>query len=560
MSTTNTKTKNQRKRGQRQDAKFTAKGDRKQGRQQSQFPDPYRSEMTDENSTKGQRRAVEISDSAAVLARDNPVAYYTKFSKFAMDSAKLPFSMPLGSEVSVQGNDEVYTWYVPGVMRIRFTPTIGVSDDFSSPINRSSNRFYTYLRSNQKASGKYNHQDITMMEVAMDSCYMFHALLTRIYKIVRDFTPVNQYYPRALVAACGAIYDDVKANLQDFRSYINAYAYNLGQYAMPANVTLFDRHRWMCEGLYTDSSSTRAQTYIFVPDGFWLYDNTVETGSQCTFLQYLTPGPSAGQHTVAELMTMGNQLLNAVSGDEDFAYISGDIYNFFGGDVYKLPYLNENDAVLPSYSEIVLSQIENATVTGPLLPSSLVISQNPSVNEGAIIFKPAIDTTLTYVTHNYSGAQGVPMNFHHDSPSSEDVIEASRLMVTLDLSMTAITVKYCATEIVTTLDVFSRNPATGAYRSNPVYSNTLEVNESNLTLASMIGLLTDVSHLAQFDWAPQVELFTVGTDLTNRSFVGSTWDIDNYDQIKEQYLKNIHMACLFSLFEVGNNREGDVVQ
>lgn len=542
--------------------KFAGKGDRKQGRQKGQFGDPFTGEYTKENSTKGERRAVEVADSAYQLSKSNPVAFYTKFSKFARDAANVQFATVLGNEIEVapvEFADVPHKWYVPGLMRIRFTPTIGISNDFSSPINRASNRFYTYLRSNQKASGDYDHQDVTMMEISMDSCYMFHALCSRLYKLVRDFTPVNLYYPRALVSASGGIYDDIKENLQDFRAYINQYAYNLGQYALPKDMTLFDRHRWMCEGIYVDSSSSKAQTYMFVPDGFWKYDNTVETGSQCTWVPYLTQGASSGQHTVAQLMEIGDALLNAVSNDSDFATISGDIYNFFGGDTYKLPYLNENDQIAPSYDEIVLSQIENLSLVGPLDLTSLVISQNPNVNQGAILFQPTLSVTYGNVSQ---GWHSIPMNFHKDDVTPDDIIEATRLMAVLepvqklgDLPQ----ISACGTELITTLDVFTRNPATGAFRSNPIY-HTLNQAASTDTPTVEVSHVRDILHLAQFDWAPLTAWYYASTSPSEDEFIGWSWDVDNWAYMPNTYLKNIHLAALYSLFEAGNNREGsDVV-
>lgn len=508
---------------------------------------PFREDFNRRDSSRNVRREAEIADTGAAMSRSNPVAYYTKFSKFARDAANLPFSLPLGDIFNVYDAGSTIKVAIPGVARVQFIPAIGVSKDFTSAINRSSIRFYTYLRSNQKASAKYDHQDISMMEVALDSCYMFHAMLRRLYGIVRDFTPVNEYYSRTLVAATGAIFNDVKANLQDLRAYVNTFAYQLGQYALPAGITLFDRHRWMCEGLYTDGTSEKAQTYMFVPAGFYQYDNTVETGSQCVFKEYLPAGTATKQYTVAELMQFGNELINAVSNDADFATISGDIYNYYGGETYKLPYVDENYIVVPAYSEVVLSQIENATIVA-LNRDSLTISQNPDVNEGAIMFTPGAAPATRWF--------GSYMNFHHDSPSSDDVIEASRLMVipSDDRSNGILNeIEMCGTEIVVQLDIFNRNPETGAFRFNPITA-VVHPLTSTATLQEVKAEIRDILHLAQFDWAPGVRVHSIVPDPNfSDDFLGWTWDIANFQFVDNMYLKQIHLACLLSLFEVGTN-------
>ena len=513
---------------------------------------PTNGNVNGRGSTSKQGRQTDVcgSQDTVFTSKSNPVSYYTKFNTFAKDAANLPFSLPVGAPVpldcTVNGKNFTTTLYVPGVMRLAYMPTIGVSNDFTSPINRSSIRFYTYMRSNQKASASYDHQDITMMMTAMDSCYMFHAMCRRLYGIVRDFTPVNLYYAKALCGACGAIYGDLIDNLQDFRAWINQFAYNLGQYAMPRGMTFFERHQWMAEGIYVDSHTEKAQTYIFVPDGFWRYDNTVTTGSQCVYEPFLERGTSAPkQYTVKMLMEFGDKLLNAISNEADFAVISGDIYNFYGGDVYQLPYVDENYQVLPAYDEVVLSQIENATIFG-VNGQGLAITQNPAVNQGAIIFAPDM--------MEYSHHLPTMLNMHKDHPTSDDVIEATRLVTVCSADGKVVT---CGTEIIVQANVFTVNPATGNFRSNPITTNFTHINTSeSSTYNDMIGRMLDILLMAQFQHAPQYMVTHESTKegVTTYTLDGTSWDVDNMQTVPTSYLQNINMACLLSQFEVDTNR------
>lgn len=490
-------------------------------------------------------------------SRSNPPEYYTKFDQFAKDAANLPFAQPVGAVVNVSDSFNAASvvksqFVVPGVARIGFYPTIGVSSNFTSPMNRSSIRFYTYLRSNQKASGAYDHQDLTMMQIAMDSCYMFHALMARVYATINLFTPTNYYYAQAITEACGFDYADIRANLQDFRAYINAFAYQLGQYALPDHMYLFDRHRWMCEGLYTDSESKKAQTYIFVPIGFYQYDNTVSTGSQCTMVNWLTlPTATNTLHTFAQAKAFGDALINAISNDEDFAIISGDIYNFYGGKTYSLPYIEENYMILPKYDKTVLSQIENAVivpVTAAEVPS-FNVTQNPSVNGGAIISNPRVRLPFAF-TQNF-------MNFHWDRPTPEDVIEASRLIVTMDAASTAtggsIALSACATEVVSSVDIFTRT-ATGTTFNivSSIKSSLYDMNKNNG--ATVTVAIKQLLALAQFDWAPGMRYYLATSDSSTEGtheLAGFSWDIDNFDNVPNNYIETIHTAALLSLFDAG---------
>lgn len=521
----------------------------KQGKQQSvnNFK-PYKTGQ----GNKKDRQFEEAADTI-LKSESNPLQYYTKYSKFAEDAATIPFSLPVGTPFEFTVDNLTTKWAVPGIMRIVFSPTVGVARDYTSAINRSSTKFFTYLRSNQKASGPYDHQDITMMELSLDSAYMFHAMCCRIYETMNAVTPVNEYYTRALIASQGVSFTSIQSNMQDFRSWINQYAYNLGQFAMPKGITLFDRHRWMCSNYFTDGKSSKAQTYIFVPRGFWKYDNTVETGSQLTLVPYASQSSSstAGTlYTYEQLVEMGNSLLNAFAGDEDFQYISGDLYNFYGGDMYQVPYLEEKDLLVPLYDETVLSQIENAVILGDFAQSP-VISQNPTVNNGAIIFNPQFKASG--IIH------GTPINFHWDSPTPGEIIEATRLSAVIspkvDASGNEVELLACGTELVNWLDVYQINPATGSPRFNSIASQSIAISDDTHT--SVVSGLTDILHLAQFDWAPLVMVFeaaTSGASLGAYTFRGLTWDIDNFQIIADNYLEQIHNACLWSLFEVGNNR------
>lgn len=508
---------------------------------------PYRGKESQMGS-KQDRREEEIANTGAAMSRSNPLSLYTKFSQFAEDAGRIAFSRPLGATfdlVKTDGGNFLAT--TPGVMRIAFAPTVGVSSDFTSPLNRSSVNYYARIRSTQKAFGDYDHQDLTMMILAIDSAIMYHALGRRIYATLTDMTPVNRYYPRGIIGAAGVSFPDSQKNIQDFRAFLNEFALQVEQYALPKNIALFERHSWMCEGLYVDSDSTRAQTYMFVPTGFWVYDNTTTTGSQLKWLQYLNNSPTGlTQYTIDEFMDIGRSLINAMSNDADFATMAGDLYAYYGGDVMKLPYIEERYTILPRYDEIVLSQIENAVIMGTWGSQyTPVISQDPSVNAGAIIFEPVVNCGVT------APFRTIRMNMHKDSPSSGDVMEASRLIATFgragDPNTGDFAVGTCGSEIVQWVDVFAVNPATQALRYVSLRNNTRYVvaNDEQLILNS----LSDLCMLANFDWAPRCEIIFQTSDSGLR-YLGSNWDIDNCVNIKEEDLDYLNIAALYSLFNV----------
>lgn len=508
------------------------------------------------------KRAEEIADTGAAMSRENPIETWNKFRQFADDAARIPFARVVGNTYDLSFKSAYGTEFTaktadPGLMRIVFSPSVGVSEDYTSPLNRSSINFYGRLRSTQRAFNAYDHQDLTMMILALDSCVMFHALGRKIYGTLTSMTPINRYYPRALVGACGVSFPDTQKTIQDFRAWLNEFALQIEQYAIPDNIELLKRHQWMCEGLYTDSTATRAQTYMFVPAGFWKYNNTVATGSELEYVQYIKPGETAAtQYTIEEFQAIGNSLINAISNDEDFARISGDLYAYYGGNVMKLPYVDEHYQILPRYDERVLSQIENATIMGWWASGyTPVISQNPNVNQGAIVFTPQMQVEAMIPLQ-------LQMNMHIDSPSTDDVIEATRLMCAFapDIdSEYGVALSLCGTEIVHCLDIFVTNPTTMGIRSRRLQQPVYSIDEAYMAGDNaqrgweyIQNQMNDILWLQKFDWAPRITIchFNNSLNPTGYQYNGNTWDIDNSIIIPENFLNAITTACLYSVFNV----------
>lgn len=483
----------------------------------------------------------------AMTSQSNPVSFYTKYMEFAQDAARIPFAQPLGDVYEVGTVEGSKTrWTDPGIMRLVFSPTVGVSTDFNSPMNRSSVNYYARIRAIQKAFGDYDHQDITMMVLALDSCIMFHALGMRIYGLLRDMTPVNKYYPRGIVTASGVSFKATQSQIQDFRSFLNEFAIQIEQYAIPDNITLIKRHQWMCEGIYTDSTSKRAQTYIFVPRGFWKFNGTAAKGGQLEFVDYVKSGSpaEAASYSIEEFEEIGWSLLNAMTNNADFAQIAGDLYAFYGGATMKLPYIDESYSILPKYDKIVLSQIENAVIAGDWDTGyTPLISQDPSVEaNGAILFKPKLKGGAS----NKSYYEPVRMNMHVDSPTSDDVIEATRLMVTFKTGSNELS--SCASEILHFVDIFRVNPETNGIQFRRINSGLLTFDTSEGQVIESAHL-RDLTFMASFDWAPRLLVY-VNTSGSGAEYCGCTWDIDNSTEVKTSYVETIHAACLYSLFDI----------
>lgn len=520
------------------------------------------------NSNKNQRRDKEIADTAIKASATNDYSWYSRFPQFTKDAGSLAFGVPLGQPL-IYGDTTKYNLplIVPGLMVLKFTPGVGYSKDLTSPINRSAAKFYTYLRNVQKAAAKYDSADIMINMMAIDSLMMFHANLKRAYGIASLYTPVNKYYPRYVLGALG--FDkSILDNLAEFRAYINQLGVSLGSFCLPKSFDITMRHQWMCEGLYVDSQTTRAQTYAFVPNGFWKYDNTATVGSSLTWVDWASKTSAVTRHTLDQIKEMGKELINAILLDQDTGNIAGDLYAAFGPEnLFKLTEVSESFIVLPSYDETVLSQINNASIVGEHADGyTPVITQNPSVNNGAIIYKPQFDGTykLTGETKSICGMTGrafKPINMYCDSPTAEQVIEATRLSVCsvheYDEYTELSSYDHEKYQTVIGSDVINRIYITvlnqdGSFKNLSSETDTIWFEDAKGV--SIMQTRADMLALSSvFDWGPmlwkgKIAGTTPGAKTPTLEY--PCFDVDNITIASAQQLANMHEAALLSMLDL----------
>lgn len=532
------------------------------------------SKMNKGNSSKDQRRAAETADTSSdiYMSKSNPYAWYANFPNYSKDVATLAFGLPVGQAVPLNDSDFVSA---AGVMGLYFTPTIGVSDDLTSPVNRQTTRLFTYLRSIQRAGSDYDGADVMMYLMGIDSLYTYWAYLRRLYGIAQLFTPVNKYYPRRLLQAMGVDPDDICSNLANFRAYINRYALNIGRYAMPKDFDIAYRHMWMCSGLYVDSKTEHAQTYFFSPYVLYQFDNTVTTGSKLQGIN-IDPGTSALQlKTVAELIALGEQLIKNMENDTDTMDISGDLYRAYGpGGMLTVEETAEGYAVAPVYDEIVLSQIENAVLVGAYngatgLPT---ITQNPSVNNGAILFSTTITGGYVQVNDDYVGynypcvSRKTFLNSHKDHPTHEDVMEMTRLVTKTEIVDDFIDptdaaghpngykmkIYTCGADMIN----FIRIGATSATNRNAVRflfspTNTVWIDGTTANPSIDPDAAELMAIIQQFDWAPMLYLveMTSGANATY-DFLQVAADLDNFTTATQEQIGLINEAAMLSVLDI----------
>lgn len=511
--------------------------------------------LKDGEGTKADRRKEEIVDTALRglhKSQCNDPAWYSKDAQLILDVGRIPFAYSAGQPVSVRGIKDV----MPGVMAIHFTPVVGVASNLADPINVASTRYFTRLREKNSGFSQGDPADFTMMMVALDSLYMLHAFMRRAYGIARTYTPTNLYYPKGVLTAMGLDADDILANLSQFRASINLFARSLSAFHLPTQFTFIMRHQWMCNDLFVDSTSSKAQTYLYVPDGFWVYDNTYTTGTKLALTKLANPTGTALKWS--DLDTLWQNIYQAIQNDEDIRAMSGIIAMSFPDSILIAPEIPDDYTVVPSYDEKVLMQIHNSIAVGTAVSTEedYTITQNPEINNGSIVSKYSHVQPAAFGDFgNFSGSVDMIINYYKDDITTDDVMEATRLMSTYTKLKNAsnvydITISTCGSELVTYYQVVTwrGHGLPKFYLGTPIAGNNINYDSTGQHPETIDAVMQAIHDFSHFDWAPIISVSEHDAGGGFNTF-GIIADIDVYATVNEAMLKQMHRVALLSEFD-----------
>lgn len=520
---------------------------------------------------------------------DNDASWYNTLPELVRDAAKFPFSRPLGthyvprSDSNVQFDFQFNTPSIPGIMCVNWYPTIGLSAHSNSPINIVSREVYSFVRHANSGHANYDAPDLMLYFMAMDSVYSLYSEAVRVYGMMMLYTANNRYYPKALVQSAGWDFTDVQRNLAQLRWAINQFAYKLGSLAIPANMSYFARHIWLNSGLYLDSNSAKAQTYMFKQDAHYKYNPTVGTGfkSQLEFTKR-----TSNKMTVNDWIAKMNSFIDPILASEDFNIMSGDILKAFGQDnLFTVAPIAEEYVVVPSYSTEVLSQIQNLSIMG--YPDT-TISTRPGEAANIVqridgeTWDPGLYQVLTFTTKEQinkpkaAEAQSLMaatmerlISMLADDPSPDEIMVATRLTNICDTfgieervngankyyrGIAGITGKYTyGTEIVSSVTMVVLSES-GNFKLYTIDTSAL-VSEptSDSNLYGDLSLLRILVLFEAFDWHPTIPVMGCNYNVqnnTNPKWIGYLQETNNFTVMNIEDLTRLHETALISEFAV----------
>lgn len=498
---------------------------------------------------------------------DNDWTWYARTPELVRSYASYPFGVATGNfmQYGIPNMDSIS---VPGIMAYYFGPAIGEATNEISPVNVAMRQLYSDVRHKNSGSTNYDAPDLMMYILAMDSPYMYISFLRRLYGVMMNYSVLNRYTPKALVSAMMVDFDDVQQHLPELLGYINQLSAKVaGSLCIPNGMSYMARHTWMCSGIYTDSSTSKAQMYLYVPESYYQFKVVEQDpGGYVSSLQPVRFGfPGTTYMTYSQLVSFGNALVNPLLANEDINIMSGDILKAYGmGGIVSIPQTPDTYQVLPEYNTEVLSQMENATVFNSSGYDSVI--QNTSIGGGYLTYGGirslgyTISTPLTVPEDQLAtlatiAKQKKLLNFHWEHPTPENVLVATRLSTCANQTTAvqsgntiSISGNYpIGSELVCGCRIWFYNGMDSRVLNSSSYSTLYPVTQVTNFAYQELGLLSI------FDWHPAVLPINITSNGVITGYVPFE-DVDMYTFLDRDNIYNLHnIALLQELFApVGN--------
>lgn len=481
----------------------------------------------------------------------NDMSWYTKNPLLLESACRIPFAYPCGQYMDAGTDFEnnrtapVKTTHVvasAGTMAITYVPSIGNTDDgLSAPINIAAREMYAKIRKAYSGALICDAPDIMLYMLSLDGIFSYIAYLKRIYRLLDIYSGTNKYVVEGIFAAMGYSAADVaslRSDKMQLWGIINTFISDANKWSCPAQFDILNRHYWMNDNIYLDKVNSKAQMYVFNPQGFYKFGLDSDSKGQVTV-------EFPDKLNISGLTAFGRDLLNTLSNSEDAYTINGYLARAFEGvPNFRISELGIGDKQEFVYSEEVLNQIHNATIV-KLENTACTVTQDGVTG----VLKAGYEGTDVWTA---SSAPLLRSNLelfdsNMEVPDAINVVVGSRLHATVEAAINGNDINYrvnAGTEIVTSLSIYRLNtPA--VYPRNPFFSFTLD---QNFVIVADDVTVRGLACISQFDWAPVL----VVSYWDNEDYESTNWnifgDVTNMTSVKNVTMDNLHRMCIYSEF------------
>lgn len=497
----------------------------------------------------------------------NDPQWYTLNEQMLRDAASFNFSNMQGLPMDITGkyewpsgtfvnSEDPRAFVVPGLIALKYRPTVGISTDNFSAVNIAARNIYSYVRHANSGHSNYDAPDLMKYILGMDSIYGMYSYCMRIYGLAGSYSVYNRYLPRLLIQANGVNYDDLIANLAQYRYRLNILATKAGSLCAPDSMSYVTRHVWMNANVWKDSIDEKSGLYMFVPTGVYQYSDPTEVGD--TALKFVSFNIDTVKNYSAYLDIL-ESCIDSMMSSEDCGIMSGDILKAFGDHgVVRLPLVSEDYRIYPNYSEEVLVQIQNSKAYGSIAGAK-IDTQNitEDATSGALLYNPTMQQA-----DSAGGLMDVVYNTTRDRTDPGNVMVGTRLcaMPATESTITSggiisnlYTFDTMGTEYVERYSIYTGSVDTNRELSvsRTDFWSRIRMDDENVTQLSLMKTIQKIALVSKFDFHPQIELYLAApdsvTDVTSYNFFG---DLDNYTVMHRGDIDRMNESALIAEFNV----------
>jgi hypothetical protein len=487
-----------------------------------------------------------------------------KSIKFGVDAkvdlvlanAQLPFGNRTGALIKLTGEEAAQffpTDRLPGICCLDIIPLIGRTND---AINTEMGKLYARLI--RKISGAKDIEKVDQfmyLECGKTLVDMVSKLKTA-YQLAFMYKEYNLYWPKSILKMFGYDANDLVANLEDFRAWINRLITRCRSLNFPNIAYLKSGWEYSRTILLDSPDVTRAQLYIANIKYGYEWDPISDPNG--TKLKIKSLGDSSTAWTFANIRLNYEQFLDALVYDQDAIDISAWYDHLLENDEDRLKFTDcepTTDHVQFAYDIEALTVIENAEML-------------PSVND--------ITTAFDIYQLNNQALQGMGFTAKVNTATEEEILLVNHphvLNCHKPKPSPSDIARYCSLKYQRSYYTAGWPASLTIYVNNPCDYSVEDVKFFTLTNINGTGTVnsykTDmkystskkniVSYLSmrnQFVHAPHLWIGEYYTNNTGYDTVGGNYmtyfpqiKFDNYIEIKDELLDNLYTSIWFTQLE-----------
>lgn len=353
---------------------------------------------------------------------------------------------PLLRDALPEGHSNVQT--IPTLIKATYVPTVGAyGAESNSAINQAISQLFAKVRSVNAGAVNYSSADLMIFVMSMKSLYSYHAWMSRVLGLINWYSSKDFNIPNEFYQAVNVDIESVRANRVNFAAYIDQFALNANTLSVPNVFPIIKEEAQLCGNIYhLDESNNMGQYLIFEPEGFYRYEENVESGTQFGTLQWKA---LTNNMTYEDIVAFGDSLIKDVKTSEDHYIMCGDIRKAFDANLVTLDSISSDYKLDPVYNKTVLDALHNANITP--LSSIGPITQNGLTEE--LFQEFIVDTNNTFYRNTLPNL----LDSVDWDPDPTRVVELMRWMTTYRVEEGVAKVTANGPEILTHIYIYYRN-------------------------------------------------------------------------------------------------------